>query len=136
MPGKRDALPSTVVADMIDKHRKALGISPRKLADTEIVQRLVYALVNEGAHVLEDKIAARAGDIDIVYLTGYGFPAWRGGPMCYADRQGLFNVVRAMQVIRPKSARRRRLLEARAAARAACPGRPHVHIDRSPEETP
>ncbi len=97
IPGKRDALPSTVVADMIAKHRKALGTAPRQLADIEIVQRLVYSLVNEGAHVLEDGIAARASDIDIVYLTGYGFPAWRGGPMCYADSQGLFNVVRAMK---------------------------------------
>ena len=97
VPGKRDAVPSPVVADTIDKHRKSIGIAPRKIADTEIVQRLVYSLVNEGAHVLEDGTAARAGDIDIVYLTGYGFPAWRGGPMCYADTQGLYNVVRAMR---------------------------------------
>ena len=97
VPGQRDPKVSADVTAMIDKHRKDIGITPRKLPDTEIVQRLVYALVNEGAHVLEDKIAARASDIDIVYLTGYGFPVWRGGPMCYADAQGLFNVVRAMR---------------------------------------
>ena len=57
----------------------------------------MYALVNEGAHILEDGIASKAGDIDMVYLTGYGFPLWRGGPMCYADTQGLFNVVQAMK---------------------------------------
>ena len=70
---------------------------PRKIGDDEIVHRLVYALVNEGARILEEGIAQRAGDIDMVYLTGYGFPMFRGGPMNYADTQGLFNVVQAMK---------------------------------------
>ncbi|HET7865754.1 MAG TPA: 3-hydroxyacyl-CoA dehydrogenase NAD-binding domain-containing protein, partial [Burkholderiaceae bacterium] len=96
-PGKRDAMPSPVVARIIDDERKRLGITPRKISDEEIVQRLVYALVNEGARLLEEGIAAKASDVDIVYLTGYGFPVWRGGPMCYADSQGLFNVVEAMK---------------------------------------
>ncbi|UUC91913.1 3-hydroxyacyl-CoA dehydrogenase NAD-binding domain-containing protein [Comamonas sp. C11] len=96
VPGKRDAIPSEVVAKMIDEHRKSLGITPRKISDEEIVQRLVYALVNEGAHILEDGIASKSGDIDMVYLTGYGFPLWRGGPMHYAGEVGLFNVVQAM----------------------------------------
>jgi len=96
-PGKRDAIPSKVVTDMIEKHRAELGITPRKIADEEIVERLVYALVNEGAKILEEGIAMRASDIDMVYLTGYGFPLWRGGPMHYADQQGLFNVVQAMK---------------------------------------
>jgi 3-hydroxyacyl-CoA dehydrogenase len=96
-PGKRDAIPSPVVAAMIDEHRKALGITPRKIADEEIVQRLVYALVNEGAKILEEGIASKASDIDMVYLTGYGFPLHRGGPMCYADTQGLFNVLQSMK---------------------------------------
>jgi 3-hydroxyacyl-CoA dehydrogenase len=95
--GKRDAIPSPVVNEMLDKHRAALGVTPRKITDEEIVQRLVYALVNEGAHLLEEGIAQRASDIDMVYLTGYGFPLWRGGPMCYADTVGLFNVVRTMK---------------------------------------
>ncbi|HMO45896.1 MAG TPA: 3-hydroxyacyl-CoA dehydrogenase NAD-binding domain-containing protein [Rubrivivax sp.] len=95
--GKRDAIPSKVVTDMIDKHRASLGIQPRKIGDDEIVQRLVYALVNEGAHILEEGIASKASDIDMIYLTGYGFPLWRGGPMCYADTVGLFNVVQAMK---------------------------------------
>ena len=63
----------------------------------EIVERLVYALVNEGAKILDEGIAAKAGDIDMVYLFGYGFPPFRGGPMRYADEVGLFNVVRAMR---------------------------------------
>jgi 3-hydroxyacyl-CoA dehydrogenase len=96
-PGKRDAIPSPVVQDMIEQHRKALGITPRKISDQEIVERLVYALVNEGAHILEDGIASKASDIDMVYLTGYGFPIWRGGPMKYADQVGLFNVAEAMK---------------------------------------
>ena len=93
--GKRDAIPSPVVDKMIEDYRKELGITPRKISDDEIVQRLVYALVNEGAHILEEGIASKASDIDMVYLTGYGFPLHRGGPMCYADSQGLFNVVQA-----------------------------------------
>lgn len=94
--GKRDAIPSQEVLDMIDAHRKAIGITPRQISDEEIVQRLVYSLVNEGAHILEDGIASKSGDIDMVYLTGYGFPIYRGGPMHYASEQGLINVVQAM----------------------------------------
>jgi 3-hydroxyacyl-CoA dehydrogenase len=95
--GKRDAIPSGLVNKMIEDHRKELGITPRKISDDEIVQRLVYALVNEGARILEDGIASKASDIDMVYLTGYGFPIHRGGPMLYADQAGLFNVVQAMK---------------------------------------
>jgi 3-hydroxyacyl-CoA dehydrogenase len=96
-PGKRDAIPSDVVVKMVEEHRKALGIKPRKISDEEIVQRLVYSLVNEAAKILEEGIASKASDIDMVYLTGYGFPLWRGGPMCYADQQGLFNVAQTMK---------------------------------------
>jgi 3-hydroxyacyl-CoA dehydrogenase len=96
-PGKREAIPSPVVEEMIVKHRAELGIEPRKVSEEEIVHRLVYALVNEGARIVEEGIALRASDIDMVYLTGYGFPLWRGGPMCYADTVGLWNVVHAMK---------------------------------------
>jgi len=94
--GKRDAIPNAEVVAMIEEHRKALGITPRKISDEEIVQRLVFALVNEAAHILEEGIANKASDIDIVYIFGYGFPVYRGGPMNYADQVGLFNVVQAM----------------------------------------
>ena len=94
--GKRDAIPNKEVEDMIVKHRATLGITPRKISDEEIVQRLVFSLVNEAAHILEDGIASKASDIDMVYITGYGFPIYRGGPMLYADQVGLFNVVQAM----------------------------------------
>jgi 3-hydroxyacyl-CoA dehydrogenase len=96
-PGKRDAIPSDVVVKMVEDHRNTLGITPRKISDEEIVQRLVYSLVNEAAKILEEGIASKASDIDMVYLTGYGFPLWRGGPMCYADQQGLFNVAQSMK---------------------------------------
>jgi len=95
--GKRDAIPSALVEQMVEQHRTSLGITPRKVSDEEIVQRLVFSLVNEAAHILEEGIASRPGDIDMVYLTGYGFPIWRGGPMMYADTVGLYNVVQAMQ---------------------------------------
>ena len=95
--GKRDAIPSAAVVEMIEKHRKDLGITPRKISDEEIVHRLVFSLVNEGAKILEEGIASKASDIDMVYLTGYGFPLWRGGPMCYADQVGLWNVVETMK---------------------------------------
>ena len=97
VPGKRDAIPNAEVVAMIDAHRQSLGITPRKISDEEIVQRLVFSLVNEAAHILEEGIAAKAGDIDIAYVFGYGFPAYRGGPMNYANEVGLFNVVQAMQ---------------------------------------
>ncbi|MFZ4288883.1 3-hydroxyacyl-CoA dehydrogenase NAD-binding domain-containing protein [Variovorax sp. HJSM1_2] len=94
--GKRDAIPSALVEKMIADHRTAQGITPRKISDDEIVQRLVYSLVNEAAHILQEGIASKASDIDMVYLTGYGFPIHRGGPMLYADQVGLFNVVQSM----------------------------------------
>ena len=95
--GKRDAIPSKIVLDLIEQHRKDEGITPRQISDEEIVQRLVYSLVNEGAHILEDGIASKSGDIDMVYLTGYGFPIFRGGPMHYASQVGLFNVSESMK---------------------------------------
>ncbi|KPF70520.1 3-hydroxyacyl-CoA dehydrogenase [beta proteobacterium AAP99] len=97
LPGKRDALPSSVVKELVEKHRADAGITPRKIGNDEIVGRLVYALVNEAAHILEEGIASKASDIDMVYLTGYGFPLWRGGPLCYADTMGLHNVVTDMK---------------------------------------
>ncbi len=82
---------------LIDAYRKELGITPRAISDEEIVQRCILALVNEGARILAEGIAQRASDIDVVYLTGYGFPAWRGGPMYFAESFGLAKVVEAMR---------------------------------------
>ena len=94
---RSDPTLARTVQEMLAKYSKDLGITPRKISDQEIVERLVFALVNEGARILEEGIASKASDIDMVYLTGYGFPLWRGGPMLYADTVGLFNVVQSMK---------------------------------------
>ena len=77
---------------LIGHARKDAGITPRAVSDEEIVDRIIYALVNEGARILEEGYALRAVDIDIIYINGYGFPAYRGGPMWYADTVGLKKV--------------------------------------------
>ncbi|RLK45069.1 3-hydroxyacyl-CoA dehydrogenase NAD-binding domain-containing protein [Cupriavidus plantarum] len=95
--GDRKPYPNQQVNDMIVANSKEAGVERRKISDEEIVERLVFALVNEGAKILEEGIASKASDIDMVYLTGYGFPLFRGGPMLYADQVGLFNVVQAIR---------------------------------------
>ena len=96
-PGNRTPIPNKDVNDMIVAESKRLGIERRKISDQEIVERLVFALSNEGAQILDEGIAARASDVDMVYLTGYGFPIYRGGPMCYAETVGLQKVVMKME---------------------------------------
>ncbi|MGZ5103884.1 MAG: 3-hydroxyacyl-CoA dehydrogenase NAD-binding domain-containing protein [Usitatibacter sp.] len=96
-PGKRDPIPDPAVDEIITAYRKEMGIKPRDISDEEIVERCVYALANEGARILEEGIAQRASDIDMVYLTGYGFPLKRGGPMFHADTVGLDKVVASMK---------------------------------------
>ncbi|GAA3999729.1 3-hydroxyacyl-CoA dehydrogenase NAD-binding domain-containing protein [Comamonas faecalis] len=96
-PGKRTPIPNAEVEQMLEEHRKSLGLTPRKISDEEIVQRLVFSLVNEAAHILEEGIANKASDIDVVYIFGYGFPVHRGGPLNYANEVGLFNVAAAMK---------------------------------------
>jgi 3-hydroxyacyl-CoA dehydrogenase len=96
--GSRTPLVDPEVEAMIDAYRKELGITPRAISDAEIVERCIYALVNEGARILEEGIALRASDIDIVYLTGYGFPLAKGGPMFYAESiVGLPKVIERMR---------------------------------------
>ena len=96
-PGDRSAYPSSVVETMLVEERARLGVTPRQVSDEEIVHRLLFAMVNEAAYILEEGIAMRASDIDIIYLTGYGFPRYRGGPMFYADTVGLPKVVEIMK---------------------------------------
>ena len=93
----REALADSAVDAMVSQHRKDVGVTPRQISDGEIVRRCIYALVNEGARILEEGIAQRASDIDVVYAFGYGFPSWRGGPMHYADSQGLLAVERTIE---------------------------------------
>jgi 3-hydroxyacyl-CoA dehydrogenase len=95
--GKRDPIPDPITQQLIEQFRADHGLTPRTISNDEVVQRCIFALVNEGAKILEEGIAARASDIDIVYLNGYGFPVHRGGPMLYAETFGLANVVRALR---------------------------------------
>jgi 3-hydroxyacyl-CoA dehydrogenase len=95
--GDREARPSPFVEALIATQRAAAGTVVREIGDEEIVQRLVFTLVNEGARIVEEGIAQRASDVDIVYLTGYGFPRQRGGPMFHADLVGLDLVIEAMR---------------------------------------
>src|SRR5258706_1355871 len=95
--GNRKPIADPEVDKLIDEYRKANNLKARNIADEEIVERLVYALVNEGAKILEEGIALRASDIDMVYLTGYGFPPYRGGPMFYADSVGLDKVLKSIE---------------------------------------
>jgi len=94
--GKRDAIPDPAVEELIAAYRKEIGVAPRRISGDEIVERCIFALVNEGAKILEEGIALRASDIDVVYMTGYAFPPFRGGPMFYADSIGLYHVARSM----------------------------------------
>ena len=95
--GEREPIVSDFVTAMIVDHCASIGSTRRAFGHDEIVDRLVYALVNEGAKLLAEGIAAKASDIDVVYLNGYGFPAWRGGPMFYADTVGLAEVERTIR---------------------------------------
>jgi 3-hydroxyacyl-CoA dehydrogenase len=95
--GNRNPIPDPVVEDLIVKASKEAGIQRRQVSDQEILERCIYALVNEGAKILEEGIALRASDIDIVYIYGYGFPRYRGGPMFYADTVGLDKVLESVQ---------------------------------------
>jgi len=90
--GNRAAIPDSEIEALIVKASKDAGIERRQISDQEILERCMYALVNEGAKILDEGIALRASDIDIVYLYGYGFPRYRGGPMFYADTVGLDKV--------------------------------------------
>ena len=96
-PGSRDPLPDPEVADLIEQEAFRLGVTRRQVSDEEIVERCVYPLINEAARILEEGIAQRPGDIDVVWVNGYGFPRVRGGPMQFADETGLARVLERLQ---------------------------------------
>jgi 3-hydroxyacyl-CoA dehydrogenase len=89
----RTATPDPEVEALIRTLAADAAIPQRAIADEEIVDRMVFALINEGARVLEGGFALRASDIDVIYTSGYGFPTWRGGPMMHADLTGLDQVL-------------------------------------------
>lgn len=88
----RAPIPDPFVTSMIEEESRLKGITRRPISDEEIIKRCLYSMINEGARLLEKGIAMRPSDIDICYVSGYGFPAWRGGPMYFADTVGVSNV--------------------------------------------
>jgi 3-hydroxyacyl-CoA dehydrogenase len=92
-PGSRNRTPDPLIEQLAEEEAKKRGITRRPVSDEEIIARITTALANEGARVLEDGYATRAGDIDIIYVYGFGFPRHRGGPMFYAETLGLANVL-------------------------------------------
>jgi len=101
-PDTRQKTPDAEVMEIVEREALALGITRRSVDAEEILDRLVFALINEGMKILEEGIAQRPGDIDVVYAYGYGFPAWRGGPMHYADEVGLEHVLQRITEFRER----------------------------------
>jgi 3-hydroxyacyl-CoA dehydrogenase len=99
---ERNARPSPVTEKIIKDFMAKAGKAPRQISEQEILERCVYPMINEGAKILEEKIAIRPSDIDIVYINGYGWPVYRGGPMFYGDTVGLANVVAKLKEYAPK----------------------------------
>jgi 3-hydroxyacyl-CoA dehydrogenase len=90
--GSRSPIPDPEVEGVIAQTLQRLGRTRRAVSDDEILERMIYPMINEGARILEEKIAARPGDIDVIWLYGYGWPIYRGGPMFYADQVGLKHI--------------------------------------------
>jgi 3-hydroxyacyl-CoA dehydrogenase len=99
---QRNAKPSPVTEKIIKDFMAKAGTTPRQISQAEILERLIYPMINEGAKILEEGIAIRPSDIDIVWINGYGWPVYRGGPMFYADTVGLKNVVAKLKEYLPK----------------------------------
>jgi 3-hydroxyacyl-CoA dehydrogenase len=94
---KRNPSPSPVVAEIIEEFRRKEGVEKRDIDDPEIIERTLYTMVNEGAKILEEGMAQRASDIDVVWVYGYGWPVYRGGPMFWADTVGLDKIVEGLK---------------------------------------
>jgi 3-hydroxyacyl-CoA dehydrogenase len=94
--GSRTPIPDPEIEALIVSVSEELGIERRTITEQEIVERCIYPLINEGAKILQEGLAQRASDIDVVWLYGYGFPRFRGGPMFYADNVGVKTVYEAM----------------------------------------
>jgi len=101
-PGSRNRTPDPLVEQLADEEAKQRGIVRRPVPDEEIIARITTALANEGARVLEERFATRASDIDVVYVYGFGFPRYRGGPMFYADTVGLPTVLARVKEYRAR----------------------------------
>ena len=94
---KRNPTPSPRVAEIIEEFRSKSNLAKREISDEEIIEKTLYTMVNEGALILEEKMAQRASDIDVVWIYGYGWPVYRGGPMFWADTEGLKKIVAGLE---------------------------------------
>ena len=94
---KRNPTPSPRVAEIIEDFRSRSNLPKREISDEEIIERTLYTMVNEGALILEEKMAQRASDIDVVWIYGYGWPVYRGGPMFWADTEGAKKIVAGLE---------------------------------------
>ena len=119
--GSRAALPDPEVEKLIDETLQRLGRKKRVVSDDEILERMMYPMINEGARILEEGIAARPSDIDVIWLYGYGWPIYRGGPMFYADQVGLKHIADRLSLLRQGD--QRSLARTGAAAQAPRRGR-------------
>jgi 3-hydroxyacyl-CoA dehydrogenase len=98
-PGSRAPMPDAELSQLVRALADKYGIARRSVSDQEIEQRCVLPLINIGAQILDEGLAWRAADIDVIWTSGYGFPRWRGGPMFHADTLGLDQVVAAMETL-------------------------------------
>src|SRR6185312_12913818 len=98
----RKATPDPEIEVLIAETSKEAGIERREITEQEIIERCIYVMINEGARILEEGIASRASDIDAIYFSGYGFPAYRGGPMWYADTVGVKRVYEKVEEFHQK----------------------------------
>ena len=95
--GSRTPKPDPFVQELIEKKAAELGVERREISADEITERTLYPMINEGAKILEERIAARASDIDVVWVNGYGFPVAKGGPMFWAERFGIKTIVERLE---------------------------------------
>jgi len=95
--GSRAPKPDPEVTRLIEEKAREAGVNRREISDQEITERTLYPMINEGARILEEGIALRASDIDVVWIYGYGFPRGKGGPMFFADLEGLPRIVERLE---------------------------------------
>jgi len=100
--GSRKPIPDPVVEALLTEHSRERGITRRTIPPAEIVERCLFGMINEAGHILEEGVASRPSDVDVVWLTGYGFPRYRGGPLFYADRLGIAHVLARIEALRER----------------------------------
>jgi 3-hydroxyacyl-CoA dehydrogenase len=101
-PGSRTPIPDPEVEALLLEHSRERGITRRTVPPAEIVERCLFGMINEAGRILDEGVVSRASDVDVVWLTGYGFPRFRGGPLFYADRLGVAHVLARIEALRER----------------------------------